>query len=86
MSTPHSPTQAPRPRRPLVWTITLIAGLVGLAAGFDFGNRLAGTLIGAVMAFNGALFCSILAAAAAERVFGKRRSASTADQPQREDA
>jgi hypothetical protein len=83
MSTPSPrPPQSPRARRSVVWAITLAAGLIGLAAGFDFGNRLAGMLIGVVMAFNGALFCSILAAAVAERMFGERSSPS-ANQPER---
>lgn len=86
MSTPHSPPQASRRRRPLVWAVTLIAGLIGLVAGFDFGNRLAGSLVGAVMALNGALFCSILAAAVAERVFGERHSASEDEPARRRDA
>lgn len=86
MSTPSGPPQAPRPRRSLVWAITLVAGLVGLVAGFDFGNRLAGMLVGALMAFNGALFCSILAAAVAERVFGERSSASANQAERRGDA
>jgi hypothetical protein len=58
-----------------VWIPTIVAGMAGLVLGYDFGNRLGGMLIGAVLALNGALFCSILAASAAERLLGARRAA-----------
>jgi hypothetical protein len=64
----RSPTATVRTKRWLVWTATVIAGLVGLFCGFDFGNRLAGMWLGAVLALNGALFCSIVVAAAAEKL------------------
>jgi drug/metabolite transporter (DMT)-like permease len=66
----------------LAWAITLAAGVVGLAAGYDFGNRLAGMWIGALMAANGALFCSLLAAAAVDRLLpGRERAGASAAAP-----
>jgi hypothetical protein len=80
----------PRPSRSngtLIRGITVAAGLVGMLAGFDFGNRLSGMLIGALMALNGAIFCSILAAAVAERLLGARHNATRAPEgTQRDDA
>jgi hypothetical protein len=38
--------------------------------GFEFGQQISGTLIGVVLAVNGALFGSILAGATVERLLG----------------
>ncbi|MDZ7653012.1 MAG: hypothetical protein U5L03_10880 [Burkholderiaceae bacterium] len=59
-------------RRWLAWTVTAAGGLIGMYYGFDFGQQISGTLIGAVMAVNGALFGSILASAAVERLLALR--------------
>jgi len=48
-----------------VWAL---ASLLGLKFGYDFGYQLGGMLFGALTALNSALFCSILAGAAADRV------------------
>jgi hypothetical protein len=50
------------------WLATLAAGVVGLWYGWAFGVRLSGTLLGVVLAVNGALLCSMVADALLERV------------------
>lgn len=50
------------------WLATLAAGVVGLLYGYAFGVRLSGTLLGVVLAVNGALLCSMVADALLERV------------------
>ena len=45
-----------------------MSAVAGMILGYDFGNRLAGTLVGVVMGLNGAVFCSILASGAADWV------------------
>lgn len=62
-----------RARTTITRAATLAAALVGLWFGFDFGQRIGGTVIGVVLAANGALFCSILVAAAVERLLRQRR-------------
>ena len=51
-----------------VWAATLAAGVVGLLYGYAFGVRLSGTLLGVVLALNGAALCSMVADALLERV------------------
>ncbi len=50
------------------WGTTLTAGVVGLLYGYAFGVRLSGTLLGVVLAVNGAALCSMVADALLERV------------------
>jgi hypothetical protein len=50
------------------WVLTLAAGVVGLLYGYAFGVRLSGTLLGVVLAVNGAVLCSMVADALLERV------------------
>lgn len=64
-------------RRWLARAVTAAAGLLGMYLGFDFGQQISGTLIGVVLAVNGALFGSILASAAAERLLGLSGRTST---------
>ena len=50
------------------WVATLAAGVVGLLYGYAFGVRLSGTLLGVVLAVNGAALCTLVADALLERV------------------
>ena len=56
-----------------------LAALAGTVACYGFGNRIGGPLVGVVLALNGAVFCSIVAGALAERLCawwrGARRQA-----------
>ena len=48
--------------------LTLLAALAGLVYSYDFGVQIGGPLVGVVLALNGALFCSIVAGALADRL------------------
>ena len=60
------------PRRPLRRILVLgaygAAIVVGLKYGYDFGAQISGTILGIVLAINGALFCSIVVGIVVERV------------------
>lgn len=56
-----------RPRQALAWAAMLLAGALGLVAGYGFGDRLAGPLLGVVTALNAAVICALLADAAWHR-------------------
>jgi hypothetical protein len=45
-----------------------LAAVIGAIYGYDFGSRIGGMFVGVVLALNGALFCSIVAGSAAERL------------------
>jgi len=60
----------------LAWIAAAISGLVGMYYGFEFGSRLNGLWFGVLLAVNGALFCSILVAAAVEKLIGGRLGSS----------
>lgn len=66
----HHPEPAPATPAPrwLIRSIYGLAAMLGLLAGYDFGQVIGGPLMGAVVALNGALFCSIVAGALAERL------------------
>jgi hypothetical protein len=67
MHHPESATAAPVQR----WLVRLAYGLavvLGAIYGYDFGSRIGGMFIGVILALNGAVFCSIVAGAAAERL------------------
>ncbi len=49
----------------LVYTLAAVAGMV---YSYDFGKVIGGPLVGVVLAFNGAIFCSIVAGALAEKL------------------
>lgn len=58
----------------------VVAGLLGFVLGWGFGQRAGGpwgTWLAVVAAFNGALFCSLLADWLIERLPGARRAAAT---------
>ncbi|HYN61762.1 MAG TPA: hypothetical protein VET87_19835 [Rubrivivax sp.] len=55
-------------KRWLVRLICVLAALVGMVYSYDFGKVIGGPLIGVVLALNGAVFCSIVAGALAEKL------------------
>ena len=55
-------------QRWLVRGVYLLAALVGLVGSYEFGRTIGGPLVGVVLALNGALFCSIVTGALAERL------------------
>jgi hypothetical protein len=55
-------------QRWLVRAVCVLAALAGLVAGYDFGQLIGGPFVGVVLALNGAVFCSIIAGALAERL------------------
>jgi hypothetical protein len=53
------------------WLLRLVYGLaavLGMVYSYDFGKVIGGPLVGVVLALNGAVFCSIVAGALAERL------------------
>jgi hypothetical protein len=62
------PLPTPPAQRWLVCGAYMLAALVGLVTSYDFGRTIGGPLVGVVLALNGALFCSIVAGALAERL------------------
>ena len=54
-------------RQTIIRAISAVAALAAGAAAFDAGVRMAGTLLGAVMAVNAGIFAALLAGAIAER-------------------
>lgn len=75
-TTPATPTQ-----RWLVRLACLLAAAFGMWACYGFGHRIGGLAVGVVLALNGALFCSIVAGALAERLCRKRRPARAPTRP-----
>jgi hypothetical protein len=67
---PSETAQTPL-RRSLVALAYGVSALVGIVAGYGFGHRIGGPLIGVVVSLNAAVFCSILVGAAAERMCGR---------------
>ena len=63
--------------------LTLLAALAGLVYSYDFGVQIGGPLVGVVLALNGALFCSIVAGALAERLRRAWPQATRQPQPGR---
>ena len=72
---------AERPDRPLraawpslskarwwLYALSLMAGAAAAPFGYDVGQRIAGPLIGWVMALNSAVFCTLVAGAVLDRV------------------
>jgi hypothetical protein len=75
----------PRSVRLLVWAVCTLAGLVGLAYGYDFGQRVGGMLLGMVMALNAAVFFPIVLAGVIEpllRLLQPRASDRNVNRPQ----
>lgn len=62
----------PDPTTPLQrWLVRLVyvlAAVTGTLYGYDFGKVIGGPLMGVVLALNGAVFCSIVAGALAEKL------------------
>jgi hypothetical protein len=69
-------TELPLPRlwRLLVWALCALAGLAGLLLGYDVGARVAGVLLGVVMALNAAAFVWLMASAVLDRLIRWLRS------------
>lgn len=56
--------------------LSLVAGLAAAPFGYDIGLRIAGPLIGWIMALNVAVFCTLIAAAALDALasrLGRRK-------------
>ena len=67
MQHPDSASVTPMQR----WLVRLAYGLAaaaGMVYGYDFGKVIGGPFVGVVLALNGAVFCSIVAGALAERL------------------
>jgi hypothetical protein len=60
---PASPLQ-----RGLLWLVYALAAVAGALACYDFGRVIGGPVVGVVLALNGAVFCSIVAGAAVEKL------------------
>lgn len=54
-------------QRSVLALVYVLAAAVGLVSGYDFGSRIGGIFVGVVLALNGAVFCSIVVGAVAER-------------------
>jgi hypothetical protein len=68
----HTHTSHPSASRRWVWATQAVAAGVGLVLGYDFGVRISGTLLGVVLALNGALFCSMVVDVLADRLVRAR--------------
>lgn len=63
-----SPQQKSQWQRALTWVVYVLATLVGLKYGYEFGNRIGGMWLAVFLALIGAAFTSILADAAIDRL------------------
>lgn len=74
MDMPKETSEQPRPlQRRVVQVTQIVAVVVGLKYGYDFGKQISGTLLGVVLAINGAVFCAIVVGMVADLAFGHRR-------------
>jgi hypothetical protein len=66
------PVRWPALTRQRLWLagLSLVAGLAAAPFGYDVGLRIAGPLIGWIMALNVAVFCTLIAAAALDALAG----------------
>lgn len=55
-------------RRWLLRWVYGLAAVLGMVYSYDFGKVIGGPLVGVVLALNGAVFCSIVAGALAEKL------------------
>jgi hypothetical protein len=55
-------------QRWLVRLVYLLAAVAGMVYSYDFGKVIGGPIVGVVLALNGAVFCSIVAGALAEKL------------------
>ena len=55
-------------QRWLVRLVYVLAAVLGMVYSYDFGKVIGGPLVGVVLALNGAVFCSIVAGALAEKL------------------
>jgi hypothetical protein len=55
-------------QRVLVALAYALAALAGMVYSYDFGKLIGGPVVGVVLALNGAVFCSIIAGALAEKL------------------
>lgn len=55
-------------QRWLLRLVALTAALLGMVYSYDFGQVIGGPIVGVVLALNGAVFCSIVAGALAEKL------------------
>jgi len=64
------PSVRSRPLRTWLMAMAyLLAAAAGVKWGFDFGHRISGTVLGVVLAINGALFCSFIVGVVVDRLF-----------------
>jgi hypothetical protein len=62
------PLPATPAKRWLVRGFCVLAALAGWVYSYDFGRLIGGPFVGVVLALNGAVFCSVVAGALAERL------------------
>jgi hypothetical protein len=55
-------------QRWLLRLVYLLAAVAGMVYSYDFGKVIGGPIVGVVLALNGAVFCSIVAGALAEKL------------------
>lgn len=71
----HPEHRSTSPVRLWLWLPRLVyalAAMIGAIYSYDFGSIIGGPLVGVVLALNGAVFCSVVAGALAERLCTSR--------------
>lgn len=71
--------RVPSSHRFMAWVVYVLATVLGLRYGYDFGHRIGGLWLGVFLALIGAAFTSILADAALDRVLRWRASRAGKD-------
>jgi hypothetical protein len=65
---PPEAIPAMRSQRWLVRLVYGLAAVLGMLSSYDFGQTIGGPWVGVMLALNGAIFCSIVAGALAEKL------------------
>ena len=68
-------------QRWLVRLVYLLAAVAGMVYSYDFGRIIGGPVVGVVLGLNGAVFCSIVAGALAEKLCQWRPAAQQPRRP-----
>jgi hypothetical protein len=55
-------------QRGLLRLVYVLAAVAGMVTSYDFGKLIGGPIVGVLLALNGAIFCSIVAGALAEKL------------------
>ncbi len=64
----------PQPRHAVLALAYVASAVLGWKVGWGFGDAMGGAWVSVMAAANGALFCTLLADAAASRLLGRRRN------------